>query len=430
MEAIPPIKWTMSSVPELPMTTLLYLEGEPHLAEGLEPGLQAYGYRLVRAKNCKSAVDLLQRHSIDAILADLDGSEAPELRLEALKGLRPVSIPLVALSESGDIELRLAAIRAGCDTLLAKPIDIHDLAEQLDQLCNPVQPEAYRVLIVEDSRTQAGYLRRLLEGAGMVTEVVLEPLKTLEVLATFKPDLILMDMYMPGCDGPELAALIRLGRAYLDIPIVFLSTETDTGKQLEALKHGADDFLTKTIRPEHLISSVRIRAERTRLLRGLMRQDSLTGLLNHSTLKGRLEEEVVRVQRQQGHLCFAMVDIDHFKQVNDTHGHSIGDRVIQALAHLLNRRLRRTDIVGRYGGEEFGIILPDTPLMAAGIVLEDLRKSFGEILHHTTGGTFKVTLSCGVAAWEVGMDTAALNELADSRMYVAKRAGRDRVISG
>lgn len=414
---------------ERPVTTLLYLEGEPRLGDDLEPGLQAYGFRLVKAKHCQAAGALFQQHSIDAIVADLDGTEAAENRLEALKGLKPVSIPLVALSESGDIGLRLAAIRAGCDTLLAKPIDIHDLADQLDQLCNPVQVEAYRVLIVEDSRTQAGYLRRLLEGAGMVTEVVLEPLKTLEVLPTFKPDLILMDMYMPGCDGPELAALIRLGRAYLDIPIVFLSTETDTGKQLEALQQGADDFLTKNIRPEHLISSVRIRAERTRLLRGLMRQDSLTGLLNHSTLKGRLEEEVVRVQRQQGHLCFAMVDIDHFKNVNDTHGHGIGDRVIQALAHLLNRRLRRTDIVGRYGGEEFGIILPDTPLMAAGIVLEDLRKSFGEILHHTTGGTFKVTLSCGVAEWEVGMDTAALNELADSRMYVAKRAGRDRVVA-
>ena len=261
----------------------------------------------------------------------------------------------------------------------------------------------------------------------MVVEVITEPLTVLDVLPMFQPDLILMDMYMPDCDGPELASLIRMTRTYLDVPIVFLSSETDPVKQLRALGRGADDFLTKDIPSEHLLSSVRIRCDRTRLLRSLARQDSLTGLLNHTSLKDRLAEEIIRCGRLNSPLAFAMVDLDRFKLINDTHGHGVGDQVIQALAFLCKRRLRRTDVLGRYGGEEFGIVLCDTEPQTAFRVIEELRESFAELRFTGSRGTFQTTFTAGLACCEPDMTMATLCESADRLLYAGKKDGRNCV---
>lgn len=413
-----------------PSLSILLLEGDPQTAQGLVEGLAAFGYQGIVARNLQEAQAAFVRNPIDAILVDLDQSAAESTGawLADVRAIKPLSTPLLAIAGVPDVQVQLQAVRAGCDAYFLKPLELQALADKLESLVNPPESEPYRVLIVEDSRTQAAFLKRLLEGAGMNARVVMVPLDTLEVLPDFRPDLILMDLYMPGCDGPDLAALIRLNPGYLSIPIVYLSTETDTNKQLEALQQGADDFLTKSIRPEHLISSVRIRAERTRLLRGLMLKDSLTGLLNHTTLKGRLAEEVARAARQGLPLSFAMVDLDHFKSVNDSYGHAVGDRVILSLSSLLQRRLRRNDIVGRYGGEEFGVILPETSGENAALLLDQLREAFATLPHQATPGPFTSSFSCGVAQWDGSMEASLLNEQADAALYEAKRAGRNRVV--
>jgi len=410
--------------------SILLLEGDPELARGLVEGLTAFGFRGIPVGNIREAQEALVGHSIDVILVDLDRPEVASTGawLSDIRAIKPLSTPMVAFTGVPDVQVQLQAVRAGCDAYFVKPLDLQVLADKMEALINPPEPEPYRVLIVEDSRTQAAFLKRLLEGAGMTAQVVMVPLDALEVLPAFRPDLILMDLYMPGCDGPELAALIRMNPSYLSIPIVYLSTETDTNKQLEALQQGADDFLTKSLRPEHLISSVRIRAERTRLLRGLMLKDSLTGLFNHTTLKGRLGEEVARAGRQGKPLCFAMVDLDHFKSVNDTFGHAMGDRVILSLSSMLQRRLRRNDIVGRYGGEEFGIILPDTALESARALLDQLREAFATIPYQAEHIPFSASFSCGIALWDGRMDASALNEAADAALYEAKRLGRNQVV--
>ena len=420
----------MQQEPSECVASLLLLESDAVLAARLVESLAACGFHAIPVGTVREAQETLVGHCVDAMLVDLDrpDSDSTAAWLADVRAIKPLTTPLLAYAGVPDVQVQLQAVRAGCDAYFVKPLDLQALTDKLETLINPPETEPYRVLIVEDSRTQATFLKRLMENAGMTTCVVTVPLEALEVLPDFHPDLILMDLYMPGCDGPDLAALIRLNPAYLTIPIVFLSTETDANKQLEALRQGADDFLTKSIRPEHLISSVRIRAERTRLLRGLMLKDSLTGLLNHTTLKGRLGEEVSRAARQGLPLCFAMVDLDLFKSVNDTYGHAMGDRVILALSSLLLRRLRRNDIVGRYGGEEFGIILPETLAENARLLLEQLREAFGTIPHQSGSGAFSSSFSCGIAQWKPGMDAAALNEAADAAMYEAKRGGRNRVI--
>ncbi len=232
---------------------------------------------------------------------------------------------------------------------------------------------------------------------------------------------------MPTCTGMELASVIRQIEAFVGLPIVFLSAETDRDKQLAAVGLGGDDFLVKPIKPEHLISAVVSRTERYRKLRSVMMRDGLTGLFNHSSITDRLEQEAARARRQQIPLSVVMIDIDHFKQVNDTYGHPVGDRVIKSLARLLTQRLRVTDIVGRYGGEEFLVILPDTAAEQALSLVDKLREAFSQLLQHAGGKRFFTTCSVGVASHPTWTEPAALKEAADQALYQAKRGGRNRV---
>jgi diguanylate cyclase (GGDEF)-like protein len=159
-----------------------------------------------------------------------------------------------------------------------------------------------------------------------------------------------------------------------------------------------------------------------------MLRDSLTGLFNHTTIRERLSQEVARSVRQNQPLALAMLDLDHFKVVNDTYGHATGDRVIKSLSHMLSRRLRHADIVGRYGGEEFIAILPNSNGQVAMQVMDELRLSFSQIRYISDNHEFNVTISCGIATFPEHQTPASLSEAADQAMYIAKRSGRNRVV--
>ena len=260
----------------------------------------------------------------------------------------------------------------------------------------------------------------------MLTEVIDDGLDILQALNTFNPDIILLDMYLPQYTGIEIANLIRQIPTYISIPIVFLSAEEDQDIRLQALSLGVDDFLSKPPHAEHLIKTVSSRAERYRTIRKLMVHDSLTGLLNHTTFRERFNQEITRARRQHAPLTFAFLDIDHFKNVNDSYGHSTGDRVLKSLAQFLKQRLRSSDIIGRYGGEEFAILLPDTTAESALPVLEELREGFEKIEHRlpTSDNHIHVTFSCGIAAFPRYTDVTILSEAADQALYQAKQEGR------
>jgi diguanylate cyclase (GGDEF)-like protein len=191
---------------------------------------------------------------------------------------------------------------------------------------------------------------------------------------------------------------------------------------------GGDDFLTKPLRPDYLVSAVTSRIERYRQLRALMVRDSLTGALNHSTIKEFLNQELSRAGRQQTALSFVMIDLDHFKSVNDTYGHAAGDRVLRSLAHLLKKRLRHHDIVGRYGGEEFSVVLPATTGTMALKIMDELRADFAMVLHQSNDADFSVTFSCGIADFPRFETLGEISEAADKALYQAKQEGRNRVI--
>lgn len=335
--------------------------------------------------------------------------------------------PLSCVADDGSIEARLAAVRLGCQAYFVRPLELGNLLDSLDRFCAPPRADTGRVLIIGDARSLAGLYAAHLSEAGFRCEVVPDPLRTLDALRENPPDLILLDMNMPAASGQEIAQIIRQQDAYLSIPIVFLSAETDVGRQREAMSLGGDEFLQKPIEPVHLISAVKSRVLRYRALRALMVRDSLTGLLNHTTFKERLRAETARALRQHKPLTVALIDLDHFKRVNDHYGHLAGDRVIKNLARLLRQRLRGADVVGRYGGEEFAAALPDTALDNAVAVLDQLRATFAAIDQGSGNARFHVTCSIGVAQCPPFIQGEALIAAADAALYEAKRQGRNQI---
>jgi len=360
--------------------------------------------------------------------ADAGGRGAGLAAATALRKQGVLRCPVIVLSARDDIVTRLAAAEADCAAFLSKPLDIAHLIDALDRVLLAEEVEPYRVLIIDDDVEVADYAAIVLRGAGMIAEVLIQPLQVLAKLGEFAPELILMDMHMPDCDGRALATTIRQIDAYTPMPIVFLSGESGLDHQLDVLQHGGDGFLSKSLSAGQLASAVAGRVQRFRQLRSLMVRDSLTGLFNHSTLMGRIEPEIGRARRLGGMVSYAMLDIDHFKSVNDTHGHAVGDQVIKTLASLLKQRLRATDIIGRVGGEEFAILMPGAAIADAERVCDRIRGAFAAIRHGGGERTFTVTLSCGLAQYPP-LDTAAgLQEAADGALYAAKHGGRNRVV--
>jgi len=365
-----------------------------------------------------------------AVVMDVD-FEGPgqglKLAAQMQEGLEQ-KLPLLFFSlQETDTPTRLAAVRAGGEEFLTGTLEASSLLEKIEILTRVAQYEPYKVLIIDDSRAQATHTERLLNGAGIVTRTLFDPIQTMAELADFQPDLIILDMYMPGCTGTELAKVIRHNDRYVSVPIIYLSAEDDLDKQLDAMSEGGDDFLTKPIKPRHLITTVRNRAARARNLKARMVRDSLTGLYNHTHILQLLEDCSFRARREDKPLSFAMLDIDHFKKVNDSHGHPMGDRVIKSLALFLKQRLRKTDYIGRYGGEEFAVVMPDTDIHAAFKVLDEIRRRFSEIHYPAQPVDLFCTFSAGVVELRQHDDALMLASQADDALYRAKHAGRNQV---
>ncbi|MBI4672898.1 MAG: diguanylate cyclase [Chloroflexi bacterium] len=424
-EAVPPLP---GGAEPLSNKVLLY---EPNLevADDIETQLGFFGYVIERIAHLNALPSDVGRAA--ALILDWDAAQAdPETDPAVVLQLNQAepALPILFLSAHDDLRARLNAVRHGATAYLVKPISANGLLETLDAQMGYRSSEPFRILIVEDDAALAAWSAQVLEQGGMVTRVVTEPLQVMGTLIDFRPDLVLSDMHMPHVNGLELASILRQQEAYVGIPIVFLSNETDLNKQLHAMLVGGDDFLMKPIPPHHLVASVTSRVQRARILRSLAERDSLTGLLNHTRFKEQVVIELARASRAGRGLAFVMLDIDHFKVVNDTYGHPAGDRVIKSLARLLKQRLRKSDTLGRYGGEEFGVLLPETSGDAALRRLDEIRVAFSQIRQYAGGREFEVTFSGGVATMPPFNEATALSETADRALYQAKRGGRDQIV--
>lgn len=352
--------------------------------------------------------------------------------LSLLRERRPLT-KIICLGVPADFVALGCALRSGADCCIPFGTPLQRVISHVLERNGNVEQEPYRVLVVEDSRTAARMICRSLEENGVVTRVLDNPASSLDAIRQFQPDLILMDMYMPGCTGVEAARVIRQYDEFLSIPIVYLSGETDIRLQIDALRLGGDHFLTKPFNPVVMNAVIKSKIDRYRALRRSMFNDSLTDLLNHTSSKQALRAAMEESTRLGASMAVVMLDIDHFKGVNDSYGHPMGDQVIRTLAWLLRQRLRRRDIVGRYGGEEFVLGLLDVDADEAKEIIDRIREDFSRISFAVPEGVFRVTFSAGIAAAFCAdprqLDLEEILEVADEALYEAKRTGRNRVVA-
>ncbi|MFV8569943.1 diguanylate cyclase [Marinobacter sp. SBS5] len=392
--------------------------------------LEFFGFRASAYKTPNDLMTACALSKPETILIDVNfggGASSGIATIEHLQEQHDTPVPIIFMSdEDGSIETRLRASRCGGEEFFYPAVDPGQLIEKIETYTHGNTVEPYRVLVLDDSRAQAKFMETVLKKAGMNAHIITDPMQIITALEEFSPEIILLDMYMPGCTGMEIARVIRQQDRFHSVPIIYLSAEDDVGKQLHAMSLGGDDFLTKPVDPKHLIATLHNRGRRARSLLALMIRDSLTGLFNHTHTLYLLEQEIVRARQKDQPLCFAMIDLDYFKKVNDTFGHPIGDRILRSLSMFLKQRLRKSDHIGRYGGEEFALILPNTRPGDARNVVNEIRERFAELVQEAGDRQFKVTFSCGLAAWQ-GDSSQSLCERADQALYVSKANGRNCV---
>ena len=366
--------------------------------------------------------------SLIIIKTEFSDSELSEIQdFLGQRSRKTENIPLLYLCERNNFTARLTAVRLEGAGFLGLPTNSIKVIDQYYYLTQKQHARNYHVLIIDDDPILAKRYALALENVGIQVTILTNPNQALNLLSEKTVDLVLLDFHLQECNGFEVAKILRQLDHYISLPIIFLSTEINLNRFMRSAHLGIDDFLTKPIVDEDLISIVMRRAERSYILRNLIEQDSATGLLNHSRLKLDLHLEVLRSDRTGMKFRYALIDIDHFKVVNDTYGHFTGDIVIKTLAHLLQQRLRSIDRIGRYGGEEFGIIFPNTSVEEGLSVLAQIHKKFSEIEFMAGESKFFVTFSAGIAEYPTFMTGELLNLAADAALYESKRGGRNRL---
>lgn len=416
-----------SGMPDaLPAGCRVYLlEKDLDAGQNMCQTLGNFGYEVLLFPNVSLLQSAIQGQLPDALIVSQHDGE-----LEAVSALQQnldAPLPLLVIGHRADFDSQLAAVRAGAKGFFVRPLDVTQLENSLENILNLQLSEPYRVLIVDDDDDLSARYSLVLRNSQMLVKTLSDPTQLFEVMRDFDPEMVLLDMNMPDFTGIELAQMIRLNDEWLRVPIIYLSAETDINRQMAALLKAGDDFITKPISDNALTAAVFSRVQRARALSMALSRDSLTGLLKHADIKEQVALEVERAQRSGKPTSVVMLDLDHFKQVNDQYGHAAGDNVIRSLANLMRQRLRRIDSIGRYGGEEFVAVLPDCPADQAKRIFDEIRLRFAALSFHAGARTFSVSLSAGISETDGHSGAGAMLELADQALYSAKHNGRNQV---
>lgn len=317
-------------------------------------------------------------------------------------------------------------------------------------LADPDLPDAlglmgrrdFTLLIVDDSPGLREEVRKLLGRVDFIAHFreAEDGIDGYKKVLTAPPDLILCDLVMPSVDGFKFLSLVR-GRAEVrDIPVILLTGKTDVETKIRGLELGASDYVTKPFDGGELLARIKVQLKIKALQDALRRSndqlqklssiDPLTLLYNRRFFMKALSAEYERSVRHDPPLSFVMVDIDHFKNLNDNYGHQAGDDVLRGMGDVIREQIRTSDIPARYGGEEFCILLPETPVKGAAEFAQRLRLAVELRSFCSQGRDLRCTVSIGVASCpSAGVsDEEDLIRLADEALYEAKFAGRNRVV--
>ena len=343
--------------------------------------------------------------------------------------MRDQTIKVICLSGLSSYQTRLRAVRAGVDDYIVKPVNVSNLVSKIRKTFHLDTHRPMYIMMLDDQPDICEFYENAVTTPFLSVKAFSNVATFFKVLDNFTPDIFLLDLSMPKISGLEVAKILRQQSKYDFIPIVFLTADETESTKIEILNAGADDVILKGTPVRMVLQHITTRTIRGQHIRYLTSRDSLTGVLNHGQIMDACANAFSLFNRNKTNFVLVLIDLDNFKRVNDDFGHPIGDKVLFGIGQLLHRSLRQSDLVGRYGGEEFVLLLHDTQTEAIEDKVDEIRLTFSELEFKSENNKFHVTLSAGIADAKDYQSLAQLISAADNALYEAKKSGRNRIIN-
>lgn len=416
--------------------TVVLAEDDPDFGGDMERVLRQQGFRVVWIERIAELPAAVARYKPLAAIIDMIFPEGRLAGAESILTLRQRSgppLPVIFISGSSDFDIRLASVRAGGSHFFTKPVKNEQLVRTLRSLLGIEVSEPYRILMVDDDQTLLDLYRDVLQDSGFQVFCADNAVAGLECMHSHDPELVLLDINMPGCSGLELGQIIRQHEQFSSTPILFMSAETNSDVQMACVRLAGDEFITKPIEPWRLLMAVESRVKRSRVLRMQSQRmqgashleadhDLLTALPALRQLRHDVERRLAALGEGNGAFALLKVDLDDFHTINDVYGHTVGDHLLQRLAWVVSHQLSHDDLLCRDSGDEFWIVLAHAqdPAHIAHVVeaiLTAIRQPFT-----FDDKVLSITASIGIAlAPQDGRLTNTLLQCVDTALFHAKR---------
>ncbi|MHB1988313.1 MAG: response regulator [Acidimicrobiales bacterium] len=409
---------------------VLVVDRDADLAGAVGLAVDARGLSFSVATNTAAARTALDDIDPAVALVDLGLEGGGPLDLAEELSARTPPVAVLALTDDAGFLDRVEAVRVGVRGFLSRSLSPSELAGAVIASLEAVQRDRGRLLAVDDDPSVLAALAVLLEPLGLVVTGETEPERFWAALGESTPDLVVLDLDMPEVSGIELCRLLRADPRWAALPVVFLTSRTGRDMIEAIFAAGADDYVPKPVIGPELVTRITNRLERTKVLRTLAETDPLTGLSNRRKFEAEWNRLQGMAERYGEPLSFALLDLDHFRDVNNHYGHDVGDVVLQRLGGLLLGRFRGEDVVARWGGEEIALALYGMARADGVRRVTDLLDAVCELaMVIPDGQSFGISFSAGVSEYKV--DGTVFRELcrtADEALYVAKALGGRRVL--
>lgn len=404
------------------------VDDEKSSGNALAALISEFNFNVEYFESIKALNQRLATHQLDLVLLDIMMPEvSSEQVFDFAARLNRRGIKVISYSGLFNFDMRLAAVRAGVADFIVKPTSILGIIEKINRVLNLQKTRDYRIVFIDDQKSMGEFYQTILEDAECEVYFMDSVEEMFNNLEDIHPDLFLLDMNMPEVNGLEAAKMIRQQKQFDFTPIVFLTADEQLETKLSALEGGADDVIAKSTPPALVIKLLLTRLKRSLGIREFVSKDSLTGVLNHGQIMEAAMTSFRLSQRQKTNVSVAMLDLDHFKQVNDNFGHASGDKVLSGLGQILRRSLRATDHIGRYGGEEFMIVLVGSTPEESIQKLTSIKDAFASNDFDFKGNKFRCTFSVGLSDLAENESLPHAINQADQALYASKEAGRNTV---
>lgn len=416
--------------------TLLVIDPDEQFLERIEAFSDQFMLRVRTARDIDEALPQVRTPLVTGVILSISATSSPASLRDSIDELRDASplspLPVALMGENSEQLDNVRGLWAGASALISKPLTASTFSRVTSRLAALHRAQKSSLLVIEPDEDFAGFLATHLETRHTAVHYHDQPRSLFEELERHRPDLLLLSTHVRGVSAFDVCRALRAIPRWRPLPIVLTARRRQPETRLAAYQCGADDMICHQISSEELRARIRVRLERIRMLRERADRDSLTGLLTRRAFLEQLAARLSGAERHKRPLAFALLDIDHFKQVNDTYGHPAGDQVLRKLGQLLRDCFRIEDLRARWGGEEFAVVLVDETTSTAEQALERVLAEFSDI--RFTGAddeSFQVTFSGGIAQYPIdGRDPEVLLSTADARLLRAKEGGRNQLVTG